>query len=229
MEENKELRCESNGEGVELQESIESKMKKKRTKQARRLFASSVALIITTVIIFTAQTVAFFNDSTESGKNQIRSGFLSVKVVESTIPEGEDTAVPYPEAPIKIMPSVEVSKIVTIQNTGDLNAWISVRVDKTVASMETGELLPVDTGLFDCDFNTVDWTQKGDYWYYNKPLKAGETTKPLFTTVTFASEMDNAYANSTITFLVTANAVQSDLNGSSAQDAGWTENGQPIT
>lgn len=225
MEENKELRQEIGEERPELQGSFNEQKKKKRTKQARRLFASSVALIITTVIVFTAQTVAFFTDGTMSEENRIMSGTLNVKVVETTVTEEGTEPVPYPDQPIKIMPSTTVSKIVAIQNTGTLPMWVCVKVDKTVTSNETGDQLAVDTGLFRCDFNTSEWTEKDGLWYYNTPLEAGDTTEPLFTEVAFASEMSNAYQSSTIQFLVTANAVQSNLNGTSAQDAVWSENG----
>lgn len=224
MEENNELRRD---DGEVLQSSLDAKMKKMRAKKAKQMFASTVALIITTVIIFAAQTVAFFSDDVTSGANQIRSGNLGVKVVEATIPAGATDPIPYPAEPIRIMPSVTQSKIVTVESTGSLNAWVRVKVEKTVTSTVNGQQLAVDTSLFSCDFNTKDWTQNGEYWYYNTPLKAGETTAPLFQNVTFASEMDNTYASSTITFFVIANAVQSEGNGSSALDAAWGIAGHP--
>ncbi len=74
------------------------------------------------------------------------------------------------------------------------------------------------------DFNTDDWTYRGGYYYYDKPLAPGEETPPLFTTVTFSSSMDEMWENAKVTVNVTVYGVQSENNGESALDAGgWPE------
>ena len=224
MEENREVNKDTD---FEQKNSGVSSVKNNRIKQMRRMIASSIALIITTVIIFSVQTVAYFTDGSESNLNIINSGKLTVKVVESTLSSENDSLISYPEAPINIMPTTKVSKIVTVYNTGNIEAWVRIKVDKTVTSVESGNEMDVDTDMFSCDYNTEYWTFKDGYWYYNIPLKAGEITKPLFRTITFASEMDNTYQNSVITFQITANAVQKNSNGDSALDAVWTEDGSP--
>lgn len=42
------------------------------------------------------------------------------------------------------------------------------------------------------DYNKTDWRkdEQDGYWYYNSLLKSGETTKPLFTTVTISSDVE---------------------------------------
>ena len=73
------------------------------------------------------------------------------------------------------------------------------------------------------NFDTEKWTEGEDgYWYYNKALESGETTAPLFDTVEFALKMGNEYQESTCVIDVTAQAVQTANNGSSALEAaGW--------
>ena len=228
MEENKDL-CMNNDSAC--QETVKDEilaLKKKKIRQTRRMIASSLALIITTVIIFSVQTVAYFTDGANAEMNLIKTGFLDIKVVESTLADESNATMSYPETPINIMPSSRVSKIVTVYNMGNIDAWIRVKIDKTVTSMDSGEALNVDTDLFICDYNTDDWTYSDGYWYYNTPLEAGEITTPLFRNVTFAAEMDNRYANSTITFAITFEAVQKNSNGASALEAFWSE-GAPET
>ena len=70
--------------------------------------------------------------------------------------------------------------------------------------------------------NDAGWTEQDGYYYYNRALRPGETTEPLFTTVTFAETMGNEYQNSTAAIDVTADAVQTANNGETALDAvGW--------
>lgn len=73
------------------------------------------------------------------------------------------------------------------------------------------------------DYNTTDWTQGEDgYFYYNKVLKPGEVTEPIFTNVAFSGTMDNAYQGAQVVVDVAAQAVQTAHNGSTVTDAkGW--------
>ena len=82
-----------------------------------------------------------------------------------------------------------------------------------------------DLSLLQLDLNTTDWTLGEDgYLYYNKPLPAGATTAPIFTTVDFSSSMGNAYQNATATVDVAAQGVQTANNGKTALAAsGWPE------
>ena len=82
----------------------------------------------------------------------------------------------------------------------------------------------VDLSLVKLNINTEKWTEADGYYYYNEVLKPGETTAPLFTTVTFDGTMDNLYQNCTTTISVAAQATQSANNGTSALTAtGWPE------
>lgn len=136
------------------------------------------------------------------------------------------------------MPGESVSKIVTVKNTGEAAAYIRVWVNTAIS--EPGDpitnpliknlplTIEVDgetVELIDIDYNTEDWEQGEDgYWYYGKALKAGETTEPLFENVTFHKLMGNAYQNSRTIVDVSAEATQVANNGTSSMEAaGWPE------
>ena len=73
--------------------------------------------------------------------------------------------------------------------------------------------------------NTQDWTEKDGWWYYGAAVNTNEATLPLMTAVEFdGPNMTNEYQNCTVLIDVTAQAVQTANNGTSAIDAlGWPE------
>ena len=118
------------------------------------------------------------------------------------------------------MPGTTVTKIAEVKNTGAADAWVRVQVTQNI--QRDGELYPND-GLVTLDYNATDWTQGDDgYFYYNKVLKPGEVTEPIFNNVAFSGTMDNMYRNAEVTVDVAAQAVQTANNGSTVMDAkGW--------
>ena len=117
------------------------------------------------------------------------------------------------------MPGMKVTKIVEISNTGTAPVWVRAQVQLDVYGADEEPLPPEYVSL---DFNETDWTYLDGYYYYNRALAPGETTVPLFTTVTFAPEMGNEYQNATATVDVSAQAVQTANNGDTVMDAkGW--------
>ena len=94
-----------------------------------------------------------------------------------------------------------------------------VKVEKNIKLQ--GEGTP-DTSLVELTRSASHWTEKDGYYYYTKVLKPGEVTAPIFTAVTFKPEMGNEYQNATATVDVSAQAVQTANNGTSALTAsGW--------
>lgn len=158
--------------------------------------------------------------------NVITSGGVNIEVVEKT--KGEDGAlVDFPEEGIKgVMPGASADKIVRIKNTGASEAWIRVKVDSTITGAD-GKPLPLTIGedkkqIMTCTMLT-GWTYGEDgYWYYEKPVAAGEQTDVLFDKVAFDGAMGNEYQNCTANIIVYAQAVQTANNGSSVTEAsGW--------
>ena len=184
----------------------------------RKLLIVSVLAIL--VAVTAAGTLAFFTD-TGSAHNVITTGSVDIELNEWA---DEARTQPF-EDQTGVMPGAEVMKIVEIKNTGKNAAYIRVRVESSVYSADK-EQLPIEpVGL---DINTKDWTYSKGYYYYNRALKPGEVTEPLFTTVTFDPQMGNEYQNATAWVGVNASAVQSANNGDDPLAAkGWPYDGPP--
>lgn len=179
----------------------------------RKLLILSVLAIC--VAILAVGSLAYF---TSEGKahNVITSGGVGIAVQEWADAEKKT---PFEDL-TGIMPGMTVTKIAEIKNTGASDAWVRVKVEKNIKLQ--GEGTP-DTALVELNLNLTDWTQgKDGYLYYNKVLKPGEVTEPLFTAVTFNVTMGNEYQNATATVDVAAHAVQTANNGDTVMDAkGW--------
>ena len=159
-------------------------------------------------------TLAYYT-ATDTARNVITAGNIKIELIE-TDAEGK----PF-ENVSGVLPGAEVDKIVTVKNTSDNACWVRISVEKEISLAKEKSGTP-DMSFLEIDFNTVNWTEKDGYFYYNEKLNPGETTKPLFTTVTFNATMDNLYAGCTASVSVFAQAVQCANNGHSALTAaGW--------
>ncbi len=179
----------------------------------RKLLILSVLVIC--IASLTAGTVAFFT-SEDKAHNVITTGS-----VEIAVQEWADEAKQVPFADLEgVLPGAAVTKIAEVKNIGASEAWIRVRVEK---SMQLGNELIPDSGVIGLNLNTEDWTVGQDgYLYYNEALKPGEVTAPIFTTVTFSAKMGNEYRDVKVNVDVEAEAVQTANNGTSAMNAqGW--------
>ena len=176
------------------------------------LILSVLAICIATLA---AGTLAYF---TSEGKahNVITTGGVKIAVQEWA---DENKQTPF-ENLEGIMPGMTVTKIAEIKNTGASEAWVRVLITKDIQLAGDGE---VDPDLIKLGLNTTDWTLGTDgYYYYNKALKPGETTAPILSSVTFEPTMGNEYQNAAATVDISAQAVQTANNGTSALTAsGW--------
>lgn len=178
----------------------------------RKLLILSVLAICLATLA--AGTIAYF---TSEGKvhNVITTGGVEIAVQEWA---DEAKTAPFEDL-TGVMPNTTVTKIAEIKNTGASDAWVRVKVEKNIRLQGDGT---PDTGLVELKLNTVDWTEKDGYYYYNKILKPGEVTAPVFTSVSFAADMGDEYQNATATVDVFAQAVQTANNGATVMDAqGW--------
>ena len=177
-----------------------------------------IVVIISLIAMGISGTMAYFTaDSTAT--NVITAGNIDIDLIEM---EKTDEGLKPFENKEGVMPGDVISKIVTVKNTGDNEAYIRVQVEKIIklAGDAAGS---AELSLLSCDINTADWTLKEGYYYYNKPLAAGEETTPLFETVTFSAEMDNLYQNCEAQIDVNAYAVQVKNNGATVfEAAGWS-------
>lgn len=179
----------------------------------RKLLILSVLAIC--LATYAAGTLAYF--SVEStAHNVITSGGVDITLDEWA---NEDKTEVYNKKQTGIMPGAKVTKIVEVKNTGESDAWVRVKVKKAISLK--GNDTP-DLSLINVNCNDTDWTYKDGFFYYNKPLKPGEVTEPVFTKVTFDKTMGNMYQNSTAAVSVYAQAVQYANNGDDVFEAkGW--------
>lgn len=179
----------------------------------RKVLILSVFAIL--IAILAANTLAYFTADTKA-HNVITTGGVDIELKEWA---NEDRTEKF-EDKTGVMPGAEVTKIVEIENTGTGSAWVRVQVVLDVYAEGGKEQLPTDPVTL--DFNETDWTYFEGYYYYSRPLDPGETTAPLFTTVTFAPEMGNEYQSSSAYVEVKAGAVQTANNGTAVLEAtGW--------
>lgn len=185
----------------------------------RKIFLGSVIAICLSFLAYGSW--AFFTAEKHT-HNVITSGRIDIELLEWA---DEAKTKPFPEKGVAdVMPGTKVTKIVEVKNTGSNEAFVRVKVEKAIALAGQPDESP-DLGLMTMDFDHTHWTlAKDGFYYYKDALKAGETTVPLFATVTFSKDMDNLYQNSVASVDVKAYATQAANNGSSALTAlGWPE------
>lgn len=174
-----------------------------------------LSLLTVCVAMLALGTAAFYSSGAKA-HNVITTGQVDIDLLEWA---NEDKTEPFEDLD-GIMPKMTVTKIVEVKNTGVSDAWVRVQITKSI-TLTNPQLTP-DLGLVKLDLNTADWTEDGGYYYYNRVLKPGETTAPLFNTVTFDKTMGNEYQNATAAVDIVALAVQSANNGGTALEAaGW--------
>lgn len=177
----------------------------------------TAALALCCLAVLATGTLAYFT-AEETAQNVITMGALKMDLVELN-GEGE----PWTDVE-DIVPGMEVTKKAFVMNTGTVDFYTRVKITKRFVPGEDDELPELDTRLVGLDLGE-DWELgKDGFYYYRKPVAPGEKTEPLFTTVTFSTEMGNEYQNVKVIIDLDAQAVQSRNNGESALKAtGWPE------
>lgn len=224
MDLNKKINNEA-AEGTESNSNTASETIKAERKSLKK---STVAAIIFAVIvlgIFSAQTYAYFTDTTPSIKNQIASGSLDVAIVGAQDEQLSGIA------PSEFMPGTSVSRTVRIKNTGDLPVYVRIKIEKTINNSESN--MPVGwEDLISCGFKLYDesapnsengdWIYRDGYYYYKSLLASESTTGALFDTISFSGDMGNEFTNSEIHVKVICHAVQTNGNTDDPLTAwGW--------
>ena len=188
----------------------------------KRIFALAVVLICLSILAST--TLAYFTD-TGTTRNVITSDGIDIAIEEwQETPAG---LIPYPSQPIMVMPSVSVSKIVTVCNQ-DAQSFVRAKLElslKDSAGKEMEITSETMEKIIHLTMNAQDWTEKDGWWYYGSAVNTGEATKPLMTGVSFDGiNMTNEYQKCTLEIHVYAQAVQAANNGNTVMEAaGWPE------
>lgn len=181
-----------------------------------------LTLVLSVIALMVGGTQAYVSVN-GTATNVITTDKVSIVLQESTVTNGETVSVTPIDGVVDfgtIMPSVTVSKIVQAANVDGAEAWVRVKVDKAITLANGNE---GNTDLIRIDFNTADWIEGEDGWFYCKQsLKKGAQSTPLFTEVEFAKKMGNDYKKAQAAVTVEVQAVQKANNGSDVMSAkGW--------
>ncbi len=164
----------------------------------------TVAAIVICLAILGTGTLAYFSDK-EIAHNVITSGGVKIDLVEKMLDESGNR-VDFRNNQSGLMPGATASKIVFVRNL-DEPAWIRVKVVTEITAEDGQTALNPDRIV--PNFDTANWLNDGEYYYYTKPVATGAATSDLFTQVHFkGEEMDNTYQNCTVNIAISAQAVQ---------------------
>ena len=184
----------------------------------------SLAMIAMLAAVSVSGTLAYYTAKGQA-HNVITTGGVDIRLVEKTEVVGDDgtkTLVDFPEEGIGgVMPGTSVSKIVSVKNDGNADAWIRIKVameikkDDKVMELyikdDKGErTIPVMSYQVDDAHWLYDGQDSDGYhtYYYRESVAPGKSTDTLFEKVMFAKEMDNEYQNCRTNIIVSAQAVQ---------------------
>lgn len=182
----------------------------------------ALCTVLACLSIVASGTLAYFT-AQETAHNVITSGGVDIQLIELSDNGGDGLT--YWRDVEGVMPGAEISKIVIVRNTGASEAWVRVKVDKTVilANQDKG-----NPEVMELDINDTFWTEDDGYYYYNDSLAPGDETPALFTTVTFdAVKMDNDYQSCKAYIDVKADAVQFANNADGETDTVLDATGWP--
>lgn len=165
----------------------------------------ALALMTIFVSLLALGSAAYF---TAEGRatNVITTGAVEMDLQEMQLKDGEE--VPYPDEIITgVMPCQTVSKIpyvVGLENTQPFYTRVKVDIKVTAADGTT----EMDAKYVTLDYDTENWVQGTDgWWYYQGQVNAGDKVA-LFTEVAFDGKMPNEYQSCTVEIAVVAQAVQ---------------------
>lgn len=135
----------------------------------KKITTYSIALAVLVFLTFTLYMMSYLFDK-EKVENEFTVGIQSSHV--------EEEFEPYD----KFEEGQSYTKKVSVVNDGTVPCYI--RVFAEVEDQETRDNT-------DIDYNTEDWIKSGMYYYCKGIVKAGESTTPLFTTVTARRDVFN--------------------------------------
>lgn len=97
----------------------------------KKLLAAALAAACLSLAAY--GSIAYFT-AEDTAANVITAGNVRIALRESAVPEGGGDPVPFADV-IGVMPGAEVSKIVEVENTGDKDAYVRIRLDKELTLM----------------------------------------------------------------------------------------------
>ena len=191
-------------------------------REIKRGIIIAIISIVISIGVFAYGTYAFFTDTTISQNNKIvaSTGVKNVTVKDYVYNE-EGESVPSPSV-IKVLPSKEVAKSVTLQNKNLTSVYVRAKFYLDLTLAETEKENEVDFSLIQIEVNENKWIYKDGYYYYDGAIPAGAETERFITSVSFDKDMPNLYQDSLLIVKTRFEIVQANNNGATVFDAvGW--------
>lgn len=123
------------------------------------------------------------------------------------------------DPPNKVYPGISIDKVVNVENTGDVDLIVRIRLEKTWGSSrgEDGKVIQeekLSTDNIEIATDTEYWMYGDDgYYYYKGILEPGQTTlKPLFEAFEVSDTTDNEYKNKLADIVVSLECLQAGGN-----------------
>jgi len=188
------------------------------------------ALVLLFAFSAVCGTMAYFTTQ-GTATNVITSGSIAAEIREYA---DREMTKPF-ENLTGVMPGAEAIKVVTVENTGANEAWVRLSVTKDYElAEERAAVRGADAiarqeikTLVHLDINSEYWTEQDGWYYYSEPLQPGETSQPLFTSITLDEALGNVWQGATFIIQVDMQAVQVANNGATALEAaGWPTSGE---
>lgn len=140
---------------------------------------------------------AVFSDSV-TVKNHIATGDINISLKEYQKKNGKEI---FYRNPIEILPGDFISKIPRITNQG-MPCWIRTKI-----SFQNNLEMKDGFGEKNIEGISRDWKKKGEYYYYTKPLKKGESVD-FFTGVSVPFFWTEDYSGQKLRIGIQADAIQ---------------------
>ena len=136
----------------------------------KKLFYIFVCLLVVLIIVSIPRIYAYLSDA-DSATNKVTVGGSNIAIIEDFNP------------PLKLEPGVSFTKNVSVKNNGPSDCYVRIKAVFANGDMEKYCVV---------DWNRVDWEydESDGYYYYPDPLKEGQVTPSLFTTVTINGDAE---------------------------------------
>lgn len=155
------------------------------------------------ILLFSGSALAAWNVTGRS------TNFITMSSCKNTIIEEY-------KMPSHVEPGQKVVKKVNIQNEGNSDTFVRVKIEKILGTRGEDESFladkELDPEMIEVDFNQDYWKKLPDgYWYYTDVLRAGTSTKePLMKSYRLSERADNRYKNKEAQIVVSMECIQAE-------------------
>ena len=177
-----------------------------------------ITIICIISILLCALSSVAFSTSEGTAENIISFGRLKIQPINNRMDEnGEEVSVTTEEEKLN---GNQVSRIIKVKNICEHPVYVRVKIEFSgedkQGKFQAGEYVSFQDP-------TGEWVKHGEWYYHSKALEQDQVTGNLFEELIFdLDRLKTDHAGSKIEFVVSAQAVQSENNGTSAETAnGW--------